>query len=76
MRSIRPEWTLINWCARTDCSRLRPSSSAALRTAAALRAAASNLAEDGQVVEPVLFYVGGSNCSVQPDGMSCQKTLL
>jgi hypothetical protein len=53
------------------CSRLRRSSSASLRTAAAPCAAASNLAEDGQVVEPVLLSVGGSNFSFpvewQPD---------
>jgi hypothetical protein len=42
---------LIIWCARRDCSALRASSSASLRTAAARRAAASNLAADGQVVE-------------------------
>jgi hypothetical protein len=49
------------WLPGTDCSRLRRSSSAALQTGAALRASPSNLPEDGQVVEPGLFYVGGSN---------------
>jgi hypothetical protein len=41
------------WSARTDCSRLRRSSSASLRTAAA-EAATSNPARR-RVVEPVLF---------------------
>ena len=38
---------LINWCARRDCSRLRRSSSAALRTAAALRGSVQPGADAG-----------------------------
>jgi hypothetical protein len=51
----------VNSRARTDCSRLRRESSASLRTAAALRAAASNPAQTPGC-RTGLLSVGGSNC--------------
>src|SRR5258706_5800326 len=47
-----------DWCARRDCSRLRRSSSASLRTAAALRAAASNPALWPGFATRVVVYPG------------------
>jgi len=68
---------LIEKRARTDCfGAYGPSSSASLRTAAAPCAPASNLAEDGQAVEPVLLSVGGSYCSIWVEKLGLPKYSL
>jgi hypothetical protein len=48
------------WCARTDCSRLRRSSSASLRTAAAARRRPTR--RSAGLSNRSCLSVGGSNC--------------
>src|SRR6266481_662092 len=65
-----PEQTFDEKCARRDCSRLRRSSSASLRTAAA-DAATSNPARR-RVVEPSCCLSAVRTAWSQPSGLGCR----
>jgi len=62
-------------CARRDCSRLRRSSSASLRTAAAPCAATSNPARR-RVVEPSCCLSAVRTACSMPAGLGCRKIFM